>query len=219
MNRATRSLHLATALVASAAVVLQFVLVLQGHAVLDETDPPSLGTRVVRFFSYFTILSNLLVAGSAWDLVLRGSGTSSRLRRVLRTNALVGISVTALVHWVALRPLLDLQGIDALADGLLHVAVPLLAVVTWALAGPRGWIRGEELPATAVYPVVYLAWTLLHGALTHWYPYPFIDVAELGYARVLLNAVVVVVLLVALSAGAWWLDRRLPGEVEADALT
>ena len=30
-------------------------------------------------------------------------------------------------------------------------------------------------------------WTLLHGAVSGWYPYPFLDVSELGYPRTLLN--------------------------------
>jgi hypothetical protein len=49
--------HLATAALATFAVVFQLVLVWQGHAVLDETDPPSLGERLIRFIGYFTVLA------------------------------------------------------------------------------------------------------------------------------------------------------------------
>jgi len=37
------------------------------------------------------------------------------------------------------------------------------------------------------FPLVYLVWTLAHGAVSGWYPYPFVDVAELGYPRALAN--------------------------------
>ena len=57
-----RVVHAVTALVATFAVVLQLVLVAQGHKVLDEVDPPDVGTRLVRFASYLTIWSNVLVA-------------------------------------------------------------------------------------------------------------------------------------------------------------
>ena len=48
----------------------------------------------------------------------------------LRLAALVGITITAVVHFVLLRPLLDLDGLDLLADALLHRVVPVLAVMT-----------------------------------------------------------------------------------------
>jgi hypothetical protein len=42
--RSTRAWHLLTALVTGFALVLQLVLVWQGHAVLDEHNPPGLST-------------------------------------------------------------------------------------------------------------------------------------------------------------------------------
>ncbi len=45
--------------------------------------------------------------------------------------------MTGLVHFVLLRPLLDLEGADYVADKLLHMAVPVLAVAGWAAFGPR----------------------------------------------------------------------------------
>jgi len=203
-----RPAHLLTGIVAASAVVLQFVLVWQGHAVLDAQNPPTLATRVERFFCYFTVLSNILVAAvSIRDAT--GTSASSRLWRVLRLNAVVGICVTAVVHWFALRPLLDLHGADLLADKLLHVVVPVLAVFTWVVAGPRGQVLSSELVLSSLFPALYMLWTLVHGAWRHWYPYPFADVRLHGYAVVLLNSLAVVALMVVLSFAALLLDRRL----------
>ena len=44
----------------------------------------------------------------------------------------------------------------------------------------------------------------------NWYPYPFIDVDELGYPVVLVNGALVAALMLVLFAGALWLDGRLP---------
>ena len=41
--------------------------------------------------------------------------------------------------------------------------------------------------AMIAFPVVYTVASLVRGALSHLYPYPFIDVAALGYQRVLGN--------------------------------
>lgn len=56
---------------------------------------------------------------------------------------------------------------------------------------------------------VWLAFTLIRGAAIHWYPYPFIDVTKIGYAKTLLNCVWVSLLLLGLAAGATVIDGRL----------
>lgn len=48
-----------------------------------------------------------------------------------------------------------------------------------------------------------------HGAFTDWYPYPFLDVTEIGLGAALRNGVVVVVLGVVLAGGFRFLDRRM----------
>jgi hypothetical protein len=207
-NSVARSWHLVTALVATIAIVLQLVLVWQGHAVLDEHNRPDLGTRLIRFIGYFTILSNVLVAGTAWTLAF-GRGSDSAVWRVLRLNAVVGITVTGVVHWFLLRPLLDLDGTDLLVDKLLHLVVPALAVIGWVAFGPRGRVRSSDLLPSLCYPVGWLIYTLVRGAVTAWYPYPFIDADTLGYGVVALNSAGIALLMVALSAGALWADRHL----------
>ncbi len=207
MNRA-RVFHLATFLVAAFAVVLQFVLVYQGHSVLDETSRPGRSTRVVRFASYLTIWSNVLVAWSALTLVL-GRDRDTRLWRALRLDAVVICFGGGIVHFFFLRPLLDLDGWDFAADKLLHVVVPLLAVASWALVGPRGRAATADLVPFLVLPVGWLAYTLVRGAFVDWYPYPFIDVGEHGYGVVALNCFGVSGLMLLLAWGAVRLDARL----------
>jgi hypothetical protein len=33
-----------------------------------------------------------------------------------------------------------------------------------------------------------MIYALIHGTITKWYPYPFVDVNDLGYKKALLNA-------------------------------
>ena len=75
---------------------------------------------------------------------------------MLRLNAVVGITVTGLVHWFLLRPILDLSGIDYWTDKLLHVAVPLLAVIGWVAFGPRDRVRRSDLLPSLAFPVLWL---------------------------------------------------------------
>ncbi len=207
-NSATpRSWHAFTASVAAVAVTLQLVLVVNGAATLLPEAQPSLVTRVVRFFSYFTILSNIAVLVTTAALA-RG-GRHSRGWHVGRLAAVTAITVTAIVHWFLLRPLLDLSGLSLLADKLLHVVVPALAVIGWLVFGPRGRASYRDLLPALAFPIVWLLYTMAHGAATGWYPYPFLDVTDLGYAQVVVNAAGVSILLALVTAGLVWLDPRL----------
>ena len=204
----SRTWHLVTAVLASFAVVFQLVLVWQGNAVLDDVNPPGLGERLIRFIGYFTVLSNILVAVVAWTLAL-GRDKEGAAWRTLRLTSLVAIAVTGIVHWFLLRPLLDLEGADYLADTLLHVAVPLVAVIGWVVFGPRGRVRGRDVLASLVFPIGWLAYTLVRGAITGFYPYPFLDADAEGYAAVALISVAIAVLFVGVAALAWKGDARL----------
>lgn len=53
----------------------------------------------------------------------------------------------------------------------------------------------------------------MHGAVTGWYPYPFLDVATIGFADSVRNSAVVLVIGVAIAAVLTILDRRLPSLV------
>ncbi|KNX36377.1 Pr6Pr family membrane protein [Luteipulveratus halotolerans] len=214
-SRPARWWHALTAVVCAGALILQLVLVVQGAQVLTTAEPPGLPTRLLRFVSYFTIQSNLLVLASVLPLVRRPSYDGPRWR-VVRLDALIGITGTGLIHWFFLRPLLHLTGGPYVADKLLHVVVPLLAVVGWAAFGPRPRIDRRTVALSLVWPLAWgLLVVILLGAVTDWYPYPFVDVGVHGYPRVLLNIAGVGALLLSLAAGLAVIDRR--GRRSADS--
>ncbi|MFC7489410.1 MULTISPECIES: Pr6Pr family membrane protein [unclassified Knoellia] len=211
-QRQARTWHALTAVVTWAALILQVVLVLKGGRVLDESvGPVPLGTRLIRLVSYFTILSNLLVAITTTTLAL-GQAAYPRWWRVLRLNAVICIAVTGVVHFFLLRPLLDLSGADWAADKLLHMVVPLLAIIGWLAFGPRGRVDSSLLLPSLIFPIGWLVYTLVRGGVVDWYPYPFLDVGLHGYPSALLACAGVAVLLLALTWAAIRLDPRLPGE-------
>ncbi len=203
--------HLMTFVAAMVALILQLVLVAEGHAVLDESSRPDAATRILRYCSYLTIWSNALVAWSEGTLAF-GRDRDTQVWRALRLDAVVICFGGGVVHFFFLRPLLDLDGADLLADKLLHLVVPLLAVAGWVLFGPRGRASRSDLVPFLVVPVGWLLCTLVRGALVDWYPYPFIDVGEHGYGVVLLNVLGVTALMLTFAVVAVVVDRRLPGE-------
>lgn len=192
-----------------AALGLQLVLVVSGSAVLAEGDAaPGLATRVARYFCYFTIQSNVLVAITTLPLI-RDPAYDGRGWRVLRAAAVVGITITGVVHFVLLRPLLDLDGLDRLADSLLHLVVPALALVGWLMFGPRPRTSRRDLGLAFAWPVAWLALTFIVRAATGWVPYPFLDPAENGWSGVIVAALGITALFAVVSLAAYTADRRL----------
>ncbi len=203
-----RYAHGLVAVLAGAALLLQLILVVSGSAVLVEQDPPGLLTRLGRFVSYFTVQSNLLVAVSSLMLAFNPIRRSPGLR-VLRLAGLVGIAVTAVVHFLLLRPLLHLDGADWAADKLLHLVVPAVALLVWLVAGPRPAVQSGDIARAMVWPVLWLAWTLVVGEITGWVPYPFLDAASTGWAGVTVACGGVVSLMGLLFGAVALIDRGL----------
>lgn len=163
-------------------------LTLSLRLVAEQGGTP-LGGLVI-YLGYFTVLTNLLVALSLSLALLRPASRVGRWCREPQVASAVAVSIAlvGLAYHLLLRQEWDPQGLQKVADFSLHYAVPLLCVLHWWLAVPPARMAWRSPLAWAAWPVSYLGYALLRG---HWlgtYPYPFIDVAVLGYPRTLLNA-------------------------------
>ncbi len=164
--------------------------------------------RLFNTFTFFTIQSNLLVGLAALLLAVRLQ-RSSLWFSVLRLAGLTAITVTGIVFHAVLAQTLDLHSWAAAGNELVHTVVPIMAAVGWLMLGPRGLVSKRVAWLSLIFPACWLVFTLIRGAIAHWYPYPFIDVTQLGYGRVAINCVWVALLMLGLAAGATVLDGRL----------
>jgi hypothetical protein len=209
--------HAITFLVAAGAVILQLRLVISAQRVTlggAEGVTPDLLTRLIRFASFMTIWFNVMVAGTCAVLMVDPQH-DGRIFRAVRLDGVVIALVGAVVHWFLLRPLLHLQGLDYLADKLLHIVVPLLALSGWLMFGPRHRVDPRDVGAFLVIPLVWLTYTLTRGAMVHWYPYPFLNVDRHGYGFVSAMSGALAAALLGVAMAAMWLDRRLSATLPA----
>ena len=182
--------------------------------VAEESPFDNTGRRLVTMFSYFTILSNLTVA-ITHAMLARNPDRSAEVFWVFRLTGVVCIAVTGVVYHLALAQLADLRGWDLVANFFVHTLSPTLTVIGWLAFGPRRHIRTSTALWSLLPPIAWLGYTLIRGAIVtdntgvRWYPYPFLDVNDLGYGRTLLNCLLVTVFYIALAFGARWLDGRL----------
>jgi hypothetical protein len=206
------------ALAAWISLGIQFWLSAAGVYPYTPTSPSTLGWnqpgaagavgRILDYFSYFTILSNIVVAVIMTMLWLRPD-TATYVRRVLRLDALLMITITGLVYAIVLAPISNPQGWQTVANDGLHYVVPTLTVIVWLLAGPRGWLTVDLVPAALVLPVVWIVYTMLRGAVIHAYPYPFLDAVAKGYGTVAVTIAGIFVIGVVLALVLVGIDRLL----------
>lgn len=211
-ERVARLWFALTSLVVTTGLVVQLVLAARNETGRFESVP----ARIVNVLSFFTIQSNILVAVTsgllAWRLHRPGGWF-----RTARLSGLVAITITGVVFHLALADLQELDGTEAAVDWILHTASPVLCVLGWVFFGPRRQTDRSIAVRSVAFPVAWLAYTLVRGAVVEdrsgrdYYPYPFLDVVDHGYARVAVNIGLVAVLFAVLAIGAVLLDRRLLG--------
>ena len=191
-------------------LALQFYLMVVSSQVQSSQLQAAARPRlVVNYFSFFTILTNLLVAlGLTFSLVAPHSRLGRFVSRpVAASGTAVYIAIVGVTYSVLLRHLWNPQGAQKIADILLHDLVPVMYVAYWLVLVPRGALRWKDTLSWLLYPVAYFCYSLIRGVVTGWYPYPFIDASKLGYSRVLANAAMLVCAFFAVALLAVAIDR------------
>lgn len=166
----------------------------------------STGAALWAMLRFFTVLANVLVALIFTCIFFgqRRTGTPFLLGGVTLAILLVGI-----VYGLLLNGLLELSGGALLADTLLHKVTPVLVPLWWLAFAPKGGLRGRDPLLWALLPLAYFGYALLRGAADGRYPYPFMNVARLGWGQALLNAALMAAGFLLAGLLLVWLDRFL----------
>jgi hypothetical protein len=117
----------------------------------------------------------------------------------------VYIMVVGLIYQVILSKLYNPQGLNLLADNIIHGFTPIATFVFWLIYESKRPIRFITIGYWLIYPLTYLIYTLLRGAVIHFYPYPFVDVIKFGINQVLVNSFFVMLLFLFLFTALGWL--------------
>jgi len=147
-----------------------------------------------NFFSYFTVESNILAAlvllMSAFA-VLKKSRNSELM--LLRGAATLYIVTTGIVFGALLSGYDSTQLTFVPWDNIvLHYIIPIAVLADWLMDPPTYSLRFRDVLAWLLYPVVYLAYSLVRGPIAEWYPYPFLDPTQQhGYAGVAMTAFII----------------------------
>lgn len=199
--------------IAVAAIAAWFALALQFYITVAGAPArgASLLSGAILYFSFFTVLTNILVAFSLTATLLP---SRSRLGEFFSRPTAKGavatyIIVVGLVYSLLLRNLWNPQSLQLIADVILHDVTPVVFVAYWLLFVPKGLLKWEDAASWLIFPAVYFLYVLFRGELSDLYPYPFTDAAELGYPRVLFNAAMFTFAMWCLGLVLVAVDRRM----------
>lgn len=160
-----------------------------------------------HFIAFFTVLMNILAA-YLFTLAIFRPNMSTTHARLQSASAAYMILVGA-TYVLFLAPIWNPQGLSLVADRLLHHAAPVAAVVFWLVCVPKAGLNWSDPLRWSGIPLLYLIYALARASLEGFYPYFFIDVAQLGWPRVLLNAGAMLIAFVVLGLAMVALGRVL----------
>ncbi|MEO7808575.1 MAG: Pr6Pr family membrane protein [Ramlibacter sp.] len=144
------------------------------------------GFSTLNFFSYFTNLSNLFAAGVLLYVASRAflHRETSDLTDQVRYICVVNMAVVGVVFTVLLRDV-DLGSLLPWINVLLHYVMPCAVVLDWLLQPPRVKLGVKQILVCLAFIVLYVVYVLCRGHAIGWYPYPFLNPANVGgYAGV-----------------------------------
>jgi hypothetical protein len=194
-----RALRLALASLLFAALVSRLLI---GLSRSDVT--------LLRFFGYFTVLSNTLAVIMLAIHAVSPDRDSERWFALFRGAVTVYMTVTAVAYAVFLAPnLADVAVAEPWIAWTLHIVGPFAIALDWFVFPPSVGL-GSEAPAIwLVFPAIYLVYSLIRGPIADWYPFPFLDPIEVGgYLSAALWSAGVLVVVLGFGWGyRWWANR------------
>ena len=176
--------------------LLGFAAVVTEVAVIMERG----SFNAVNFFSYFTIQNNLIaVVALILSALMLASGKRSRGIELFRGFATVFMVVVGIGFAILLA---GLEGITLTAvpwdNTVLHYIMPVVIALDFLIDRPRTKFSFKKNLAWLIYPAAYFTYTMIRGAQTGWYPYPFLNPANNSVSSLIVTIAALFILGIAL---------------------
>ncbi len=149
------------------------------------------GATLWAMARFFTILTHCLIVLTFLAASFRRDGVGAPWIAALT----LAIVLVGAVYHALLRGITEFVGLGLWADWGLHTIVPVATLVWWFAFAPKRRLSYGDLPMFIMWPCVYVAYALGRGATDGIYPYPFMNVGDIGAAAVATNLVGLVITL------------------------
>ncbi|MGB4762275.1 MAG: Pr6Pr family membrane protein [Candidatus Saccharimonas sp.] len=157
--------------------------------------------NLLNFFSYFTVQTNIVVFVTLLLSALFLAAGKERRLDGLRSATTVYILVVGIGFSLLLS---TVQGLVLTAvpwdNTVLHYLIPMAVLVDFLIDRPRRTVSFRTALLWLLFPFTYAIYAFTRGALTGWYPYPFLNPSTNGVGAVIVTVIGLLVLGVALVA-------------------
>ncbi|MBO1307647.1 Pr6Pr family membrane protein [Enterococcus sp. 669A] len=163
---------------------------------------------------FYTVLSNLLIFFAYLFLVIKSLIDSVSLKRAWSADfspnvmgaLTLMIVITGLIYNFVLVPTIPdtaEYAVNNLSDILVHTFTPIMVFVDWVLFANTSDTKKIKPWTWAILPLIYWLFTIIRAQIGgpimgfgSYYPYFFIDADQLGWGRVILNVLILVVVFI-----------------------
>lgn len=178
-----RNFEIIAALIVLGAVFSQYAEVIYKVLVYKEN---TLFNETLRYWGYMTIWTNTLVG-----LIFLASFSKIKKLQFLQNYALksatvIYIFIVAIIYHLFLRLTEFDNLLSQINDFIFHTLTPAIYIVYWFVFVPKKKLSFSAVSKWMLYPAIYGLFVILKGELNNSYPYPFFDVNEIGYVKVLM---------------------------------
>lgn len=142
--------------------------------------------RPTEYFTFFTITSCLLTGVS---LVMSGLSVlrneqESKFLTLFRLTMAASMVIVGVIYNALLTGSVDVRDMGyewpVLPNLLLHTYMPIFVFLEWLIVRTAVPLKIKSVFWVLVYPLTWLAFSLVRGLATDWYPYWFLDPNEEG---------------------------------------
>lgn len=185
------------------AILILAALRAQFDALPEQAGVVDLTARLWLMAGFFTILTNGLIALHLFAVVKGWQIPASRA-----AGLLLSITVVGLIYHILLARLWNPQGLGWWADQGLHTAVPLGYFGWWLAFAPKA-VRRRDVPVWLIWPACYGGYAMIRGAMTGFWPYPFLNADALGWPAVAMNLALLLLVFAGLGVALLVIASRL----------
>lgn len=165
------------------ATITAAILLLRIYILTPEHG--SVLASISHLSQFFTILTNTLVMVTMFAI-----GFGFKMPRASTELVLSSILGVGLAYHTLLAHLWSPQGLVYIADQGVHTVVPLLTLLWWLVyKRKQSILKWKDSFLFIIWPLVYCTYAIIRAEFSGFYPYPFINVPEIGWNGLVVNVV------------------------------
>ncbi len=166
----------------------------------------SLWVALWSMAGFFTILTNLLMAVT----MLTIAATGRRMAFGWMSTLTLSMIMVGLVYHLLLAQYFTFTGLRWWIDRALHAVLPALMLWFWLMEVTRQEPRASQPLLWLIWPAIYAIYIMVRGALSGRYPYPFLNVTQLGLGAVAINMAAMIAAFAVLAYVMHAIGTRMP---------